>query len=160
MARLAKNCIVTSGRTVNIEELLHWALVRVRPDLRLLCATGGGWQSCRTALIAAGIPPGVVLTRGMGWQDGSQDVLAFQRAVKERRVKTSVSLAARSAFSGAVVAVDPAGNQKLAKKGEGGRKQRHKDDLVAAAMLAVSAGVRHHRPQEEAAEEVKVFIAR
>ena len=150
--------IVTSGRTVNIEELLHWALSEYGQPTAVVCDR---WRlaELQDGLEAAGIPPGVVLTRGMGWQDGSQDVLAFQRAVKERRVKTTVSLAARSAFSGAVVAVDPAGNQKLAKKGEGGRKQRHKDDLVAAAMLAVSAGVRHYRPQKAVAA-TEVFIAR
>ena len=95
-----------------------------------------------------GIPPRMVLTRGMGWQDGSEDVRNFQRAVKEGRVKTPVSLAARSAFSGAVTISDPAGNAKLSKSTQGGRRARHKDDLAAAAILAVSAGVRHYKADD------------
>ena len=60
-----------------------------------------------------------------------------------------MSLAARSAFSGAVTVSDPAGNLKLSKSTQGGRRSRHKDDLAAAAILAVSAGVRHWREDTE-----------
>ena len=34
--------------------------------------------------------------------------------------------------------VDPAGNSKLAKNSEGGRKKTHRDDLVAALILGIS----------------------
>ena len=37
---------------------------------------------------------------------------------------------------------DPAGNSKLAKGAEGGRRERAKDDAVAAAILAVGVGRR------------------
>ena len=37
---------------------------------------------------------------------------------------------------------DPAGNAKLCKGTEGGRRMRAKDDAAAATILAVSAGVR------------------
>ena len=37
---------------------------------------------------------------------------------------------------------DPAGNAKLAKGPQGGRRLRARDDAAAAAVLAVSAGVR------------------
>ena len=47
----------------------------------------------------------------------------------------------------ATVVSDPAGNEKLSKTSEGGRRFRAKDDAVAAAILAVSAGVRHERPR-------------
>ena len=58
-------------------------------------------------------------------------------------------MAARSAFAGAVTIADPAGNLKLTKGSEGGRRARHKDDLAAASVLAVSAGVRYWRGEEE-----------
>ena len=35
---------------------------------------------------------------------------------------------------------DPAGNEKLAKGGQGGRRIKARDDALAAAILAVSAG--------------------
>ena len=149
---------VMGNRTVDVGQLLHWAFEEFGRPTAVVCDR---WrdEELMDGLERAGVPPGIIMTRGMGWLDGSVDVRAFQRAVKEYRVKTPVSLAARSAFSGATLVSDDKGNLKLGKKGEGGRRQRHKDDLAAAMMLAVSAGVRHHRPQE-AVEEGQVFIAR
>ena len=37
---------------------------------------------------------------------------------------------------------DPAGNQKLTKGSQGGRRMRARDDAAAATILAVSTGVR------------------
>ena len=54
----------------------------------------------------------------------------------------AVSLLLRSAMSEAVVVTDPAGNAKLAKNSESGRRKRARDDAAAAAILAVSAGIR------------------
>lgn len=146
--------ITTPGRTVEIGILLHWALTEFGYPAAVVCDR---WRlnELKDAVEAAGVPAGHVITRGMGWQDGSEDVRAFQRAVKEGRVKAPVSLAVRSALSGAVTVADPAGNLKLAKATQGGRRARHKDDIAAAAILAVSAGVRHWRPEDES-EEVDV----
>ena len=46
--------------------------------------------------------------------------------------------------------VDPAGNAKLAKNSQGGRRLRAKDDAAAAAVLAVSEGYRawHANPNQ------------
>ena len=57
---------------------------------------------------------------------------------------------------------DPAGNLKLAKDSQGGRRQRHKDDLAAAVVLAVGTGLRHWKPgmAEAPADDDVVFIAR
>ena len=91
--------VVTTGRTVNVGEFLHTALTEYGRPTAVVCDR---WRlnELRDGLESAGIPPGIVITRGMGWQDGSEDVRAFQRALKERRVHTPVSLAARSAFRG------------------------------------------------------------
>ena len=48
----------------------------------------------------------------------------------------------RYAMGEARVLMDPAGNAKLAKRAEGGRRSTARDDAAAAAILAVAAGVR------------------
>ena len=52
------------------------------------------------------------------------------------------SLLLTAAMGEARVLTDPAGNSKLAKGSEGGRRMRAKDDAAAAAILAVALGVR------------------
>ena len=42
--------------------------------------------------------------------------------------------------------MDPAGNAKLAKRAEGGRRSTARDDAAAAAILAVAAGARRAKP--------------
>ena len=48
----------------------------------------------------------------------------------------------RYAMGEARVTTDPAGNSKLAKSSEGGRRARARDDAAAASILAVAAGTR------------------
>ena len=85
--------------------------------------------------------------RGQGYRDGGEDVREFRRACLDGRVTPSVSLLARSAMAEARTVSDPAGNSKLAKSSEGGRRQSARDDAAAAAILAVSVGVRHPPPK-------------
>ena len=40
---------------------------------------------------------------------------------------------------------DPAGNAKLSKGAQGGRRHRARDDAAAAAILAVASGLRRER---------------
>ena len=96
----------------------------------------------RDALERAGIPLAGLDLRGMGWRDGAEDVRAFRRACAEGRVTPPESLLLRAAMSEARVLVDPAGNAKLAKHSEGGRRARARDDAAAAAILAVASGTR------------------
>ena len=93
-------------------------------------------------LEASGLPGGALMLRGMGYKDGGQDVRAFRRAAVDGRFVTRRSLLMRAAISEAVVMVDPAGNAKLAKGHEGGRRLAAKDDAAAAAILAVAEGER------------------
>ena len=78
----------------------------------------------------------------MGYRDGAEDVRQFRRACAEGKVAPAPSLLLRSAMAEARTISDPAGNQKLCKGSEGGRRMRAKDDACAAAILGVSAGVR------------------
>ena len=80
--------------------------------------------------------------RGQGWRDGAQDVRGFRAAVLEGRVAAPVSLAMRAAFSEARTVADSAGNEKIAKAGEGQRRRRGRDDLAAAIVQAVAEGMR------------------
>ena len=65
----------------------------------------------------------------------------FRRAVLDDKVRPGPSLLLATALSEARLVSDPAGNEKLAKRGEGGRRTRARDDSLAAAILAVAEGI-------------------
>ena len=133
--------IVTPGRVVVIADLLRAAMARFgAPDV----VVADRWREgeLRDGLDLAGVPASAFNARGMGFKDGGQDVREFRRACIDGRVKASSSLMLRSALSEAVTVSDPAGNSKLAKSSEGGRRQASKDDSAAACILAIAAGER------------------
>ena len=76
--------------------------------------------------------------RGQGWRDGSEDVRNFQRAVLDGQVSMAPSRLLRHAVSESKLLFDPAGNPKLDKS-----RYRGRIDALAAAVMAVSAGMRH-----------------
>ena len=134
--------LLTLGhRSVNVPALLRAALDRFGRPARIVADR---WREAelRDALEAAGVPLAAFEARGMGYQDGSADVRAFRRACADGRVRPSPSLLLRSAMSEARTISDPAGNAKLSKGSQGGRRLRARDDAAAAAILAVAAGVR------------------
>ena len=98
----------------------------------------------RDSLKRGGIPLAALELRGQGFKDGGEDVRLFRRAVAEGRVTPPRSLLLTAAVSEARTLMDPAGNSKLAKGSEGGRRMRARDDAAAAAILAVSLGVRRN----------------
>ena len=101
------------------------------------------WRSAEVQDAAAqGFQLGALVFRGMGWKDGAEDVRLFRCAVVDGRVSVKPSLLMRSAISEARVSSDAAGNEKLAKLTEGGRRSFAKDDAVAAAILAIAEGER------------------
>ena len=134
--------LVTLGhRSVDIQELLKAALDRFgRPS----CVTADRWREAelRDTLEKARIPLAVFEPRGMGYQDGGQDVRAFRRACADGQVTPAPSLLLRSALAEARTVSDPAGNAKLSKGSQGGRRLRARDDSACAAILAVAAGRR------------------
>lgn len=93
------------------------------------------------SLSAIGFPFTGLSLRGQGFKDGGEDVRQFRRACVSGKCRPVVSLLLRSAMSEARVQTDPAGNAKLAKSSQGGRRQRARDD-AAAAILAVAEGER------------------
>ena len=74
--------------------------------------------------------------RGMGWQDGGEDVGRFQKLITDRAITFNRNRMMRSSFAVARVMSDPAGNQKIAKHNE--RKMRGRDDAAVATVLAVA----------------------
>lgn len=129
------------GRTVRPEVLVREALRRFgRP--RTLVADRWREGELRDALQAAGFPAAGLVVRGQGYKDGGEDVRLFRRACLESRVAPSRSLLLRAAMSEAMTITDPAGNHKLAKGSEGGRRQLARDDAAAACILAVAEGAR------------------
>ena len=147
VGRLYRDCadrgeLLTLGqRATDVGALLRAGMERFgKPDL----VVSDRWREAelRDALDKAGVPPAALEVRGMGYRDGAEDVRQFRRACAGGRVAPSPSLLLRSAMAEARTMSDPAGNQKLCKGSEGGRRMRAKDDASAAAILAVSAGVR------------------
>ena len=96
-------------------------------------------------LESASFPVSDFVLRGMGFRDGSEDVRRFRKAILAGRVSVPVSLLLRSAMSEARTISDPAGNSKLAKGTEGGRRSRGRDDAAAASILAIAEGVRRFK---------------
>ena len=68
----------------------------------------------------------------------------FQLAALGGHVTPVKSLLLRASMAEARVVSDVAGNWKLARGGAGGRRSKAKDDVVAAAILAVAVGRRGH----------------
>ena len=86
--------------------------------------------------------PGEFEARGQGFRDGAEDVRLFRRAFLTEKAVPVVSLLMRAAMAESRTVSDPAGNSKLAKSGEGGRRVRARDDAAAAAIQAVALGMR------------------
>ena len=93
-------------------------------------------------LNALEFPQADLVLRGMGWRDGAEDVRQFQLAALDGHLVPVKSLLLRASMSEARLTSDVAGNWKLAKGSEGGRRSRAKDDVVAAMILAVAVGRR------------------
>ena len=133
--------IIAGRRVSDIRSLLHE--VRERwgfPDL-IICDR---WREAelRDSLEKAGFPLTALEVRGQGFKDGGEDVRLFREACLADAVRPARSLLMTAAMSEARVVMDAAGNAKLSKSTQGGRRKRARDDAAAAAILAVAAGYR------------------
>ena len=98
----------------------------------------------RQQLALADFPDTDFVTRGQGYRDGAEDVRRFRKMALTGKFVTKPSTLLRSCIGSARVVGDQSANWKLAKKAEGGRDSRARDDLAAAAILVVAEG---HRRQ-------------
>ena len=133
--------IQCGGAAVSVSELIQEARETFGPPAGI---SSDRWREAelRDALKAAGIPITKLELRGMGYKDGAEDVRAFRRYCLEGKVTPIKSLLLASATSEARTVSDVAGNSKLAKGSEGGRRLRARDDAAAAAILGVGMAAR------------------
>ncbi len=133
--------VLGGSRVSDIPTLLETALDRWGNPVAVV-ADRYRVTELRQHLEAINFPMAELVNRGMGYRDGAEDVRSFKRAALDGLLTPVKSLLLRSAMMEARVVSDPTGNQKLAKGAEGGRRERAKDDAVAAAILAVGVGRR------------------
>ena len=134
--------LLTLGqRATDLLGLLRAALGRYGPPSRIVADR---WREAelRDALDRAGVPLAAFEVRGQGFRDGAEDVRGFRKGCADGRVTPLPTLLLRSAMSEARTVSDSAGNMKLSKGSQGGRRARARDDAAAAAVLAVASGVR------------------
>ena len=163
VGRLYEDCaargeLLTLGaRAVDVSALLQAALSLFgRPAG--VCADRWRESELRDALDLARVPQAAFISRGQGYKDGGEDVRAFRKACAGGSVTPLPSKLLRSAMAEARTISDPAGNSKLAKSSEGGRRQRARDDAAAAAILAVAAGTR--QPKRTRGRGLRTAIVR
>ena len=134
--------LLTAGEyTADVGAMLREVLDRWgSPDV--IAADRYRIRELRGSLADAGFPVSELVIRGMGWRDGAEDCRVFRRAALDGSIRPVPSLLLRSAMSEARVLIDPAGNAKLAKASQGGRRLRARDDAAAATILAVAEGTR------------------
>ena len=160
VGRLYADCarrgeLIQAGRRVSdVGALLAQALERWGAPAAIVADR---WRAAELAqaLDALSFPLASLITRGMGYQDGADDVRRFRAACLSGVVRPRRSLLLRSAMSAARVVTDPAGNSKLSKASQGGRRLRARDDAVAAAILAVAEGNRN-APRKQSALRLTV----
>ena len=134
--------IVAGERVADVRELLAEVLRRWGVPRWIVCDR---WREkeLRQELERGGFPTGAALvTRGQGFMDGAADVREFRRAILNGYVTPPESLLLRAAMMEARTVGDAAGNWKLSKKAEGGRRALARDDAAAATVLAVAEGRR------------------
>ena len=135
--------LMQAGRRVSdIGALLREALRRWGRPVAIVCDR---WRvkELRQVLEAVSFPLGsLVVERGQGFKDGGQDVRDFRAAVLADQVRPDKSLLLTAAMGEARAVGDPAGNWKLAKNTQGGRRAQARDDAAAAAIVATAEGRR------------------
>ncbi len=128
-------------RVSDVGELLRECLRRWGRPVAVVCDR---WRvaELRQALESVRFPLVALIERGQGFKDGGADVRDFRAAVLGDQVRPASSLLLTAAMAEARTTGDPAGNHKLAKRSEGGRRSQARDDAAAAGILAVAAGRR------------------
>ena len=137
--------LITAGRLVSdVGALLRESLARWGSP-GLVVADRWRKDELRQELEKVGFPFCPMEVRGMGFMDGGEDVRDFRAACLSEAVHPHESLLLRSALAEARTVTDAAGNSKLSKAMQGGRRMRARDDVIAAAILAIAAGWRRKR---------------
>ncbi|MDE2937524.1 MAG: hypothetical protein OXR67_01185 [Chloroflexota bacterium] len=134
---------LSPGHVVPVEALLNAAVKRWGPPV-VIVADRYRKGELMDGLESLGLRCRLV-SRGMGFKDGAEDVRRFREAVLRKKVAVKPSLLYRQALTEARTVSDVKGNEKLAVRSQGGRRRRGRDDVAAAAVLAVAEGIRQRR---------------
>ena len=138
----ARGELIQSGRRVSdVGALLRESLRRWGRPVAIVCDR---WRvaELKGHLESVRFPLADLVERGQGFRDGGADVRDFRAAVLADQVRPASSLLLTAAMGEARTTGDPAGNHKLAKHSQGGRRTQARDDAAAAAILAVAVGRR------------------
>ena len=133
--------LVQAGdETPDVAELVALALDYWGTPAKVVCDS---WRvgEVKQALRTAEFPKTNLEIRRMGYREGGIDLRTFKNAALDGQITPRPYLLMRSALMEARTALDPAGNEKLIKAG-GGKRRNSRDDVLAAAILAVAAGRR------------------
>ena len=137
--------ITTPGRTVDYEFFLKSVIHHLEAKPKVIVCDRYRINELKTTLMKMKLGNIPIIFRGMGWRDGAEDVRSFRRAALEGKLALPPSTLIRSSFAEARTLSDPAGNEKLAKRSEAGRRRNARDDAVAACILAVGFGYRDYQ---------------
>ena len=138
--------LLAGERVSDIEAMLREVLRRWgRPDV----VSCDRWREAelRQSLAAVDFPPCSLIVRGAGFKDGAAGVRTFRAAFLKGDVKPQRSLLMRSGMAEAKVTGDAAGNFKLSKGCQGGRRYHARDDIVASSILAIEQGAPLQKPE-------------
>ena len=136
--------LVLGGKVVPVDEFLKECVLRWGPPGAIACdrwREGELVDAVNKSKLRLPLPT----WRGQGFRDGGIDIRAFKTELLEGRVSAPQSLAMRAAFAEARIVMDPAANEKLAKKSEAGRRQRGRDDLANSIVLSIAEGSRRRK---------------
>ena len=136
-----RELVLSPGRISDLRTLLDEVWSRWGKPRAIVTDRWRGAE-LRRALSQLGWPVVSLVERGMGYRDGSEDVRGFKQAFLRDLVTPERSLLLSAAMASARTISDPAGNVKLAKSAQGGRRAKSRDDAAAAAILAVALGWR------------------
>ena len=141
--------LTTPGRTVDYEFFLKSVIRHLVSKPKLIVCDRYRINELKTVLMKMKLGNIPIVFRGMGWKDGAEDVRSFRRAALEGKLALPPSTLIRSSFAEARTLSDPAGNEKLAKSSEAGRRRNARDDAVAACILAVGFGYRDYQNKQQ-----------
>ena len=141
--------MTTPGRTVDYQFFLKSIINHFGSKPKLIVCDRYRINELKTALMKLTLGNIPIVFRGMGWKDGAEDVRSFRRAALEGKLAIPPSTLIRSSFAEARTLSDPAGNEKLSKCSEGGRRRNARDDVVAEAILAVGFGYRDYQQKQQ-----------
>ena len=117
-------------------------------------ADGFGADKLWDSLEGAGIPIEPDVRRGL--TAAAADLRAFQEAILSDLVTPQPQLLLRAAMREATAHTVADGRTRLAKRNEGGRRTRARDDAAAASMLAVAYAMRSHATPEPTYQAVQM----